>query len=196
MITQQLLEKAMNYPQYKNLLEDLMAQGKTTGDNQSEEYIHYTKINLQRMHRLEKTTVIDQSLKLALSKKTNTYVLLAITEGWCGDAAQNLPVFHALENELKNVELKLVLRDEHLELMDQYLTNGSRSIPKIICVDKATLKELFVWGPRPAALQEIVLQLKKENMSHEEKGLVTQNWYNADKTKSLQAEILNLVRSF
>lgn len=195
MITQQLLDKAMGYSQYKSLLEDLLAHGKTTGANQSEDYLNYAKINLQRMQRLEKTTELNDELKSALSKISSSYIFLVLTEGWCGDAAQNLPVFHAIEKEFKTLELKLILRDEHLEIMDNYLTHGSRSIPKIICLDKKTLEEKFAWGPRPAVLQEIVMQLKKEGRSHEEKGLITQNWYNADKTKSVQSEILNLVKN-
>jgi hypothetical protein len=195
MISKEVLEKAMSYAQYRALLEDLFAQGKTTGPNQSEEYLAYAKINLQRMQRLEKTTLLSEDLKKALSALSQSYFLLVITEGWCGDAAQNLPVFHLIEKEFKTIELKLILRDDHLDIMDNYLTNGGRSIPKIICLDKITLDEKFVWGPRPAALQEIVMQLKKENKSHTEKGLITQNWYNADKTKSLQTEILHLVQN-
>ncbi len=195
MITKEFLTKAMSYSQYKNLLKELLAQGKTTGPNQSGEYINYAKINLQRMHRLEKTVVLNEDLKVALSAISSHYTWLILTEGWCGDAAQNIPVFHCIENEYKNIELKLILRDENLYVMDCYLTHGGRSIPKLICLNTKTLKEVFVWGPRPEGLQEIVLQMKKEHRSHEEKGLVTQNWYNADKTKSLQHEILNLVRN-
>lgn len=194
MITRQLLENAMSYSEYRTLLETLMAQGKTTGSDQSETYLHYAKINLQRMQRLEKTVVIEEDLKMALSELKSSYFLLAITEGWCGDAAQNIPVLHAVEKACPNIELKLILRDEHLDVMDQYLTEGARSIPKVICVEKTGLKECFVWGPRPAAIQEIVLQLKKDNKTLEEKGLITQNWYNADKTKSMQQELLNLIQ--
>jgi hypothetical protein len=194
MISPDLLNKAMSYTQYRNLLQDLFAQGKTTGNNQSEEYLGYAKINLQRMQRLEKTTQLSEDLRSALSKITKSYIWLVITEGWCGDAAQNLPVLHLLAQEFKVIELKLILRDEHLEVMDQYLTNGSRSIPKLICLEKDSLKEKFVWGPRPAVLQDIVIQMKKENKPKSEKGLVTQNWYNMDKTRSLQLELLNLVR--
>jgi hypothetical protein len=195
MITPQLLEKAMTYPEYRTLLETLMAEGKTTGADQSEFYLQYAKINLQRMHRLEKTTVIGGALKKALSRLSSSYIWLVITEGWCGDAAQNVPVMHAVEKECEHIQLKLILRDEHLDIMDQYLTSGARSIPKLICLEKETLKERFVWGPRPAAIQEVVLQLKKENKTLEEKGLITQNWYNADKTQSMQMELLSLVQN-
>lgn len=199
MITQELINGAMNYEQYKKLLEDLLQKGKTTGPNQSDEYLNYAKINLQRMHRLEKTITLSPELSGSLTNIKSSYAWLIITEGWCGDASQNLPVLNLIGKACANIDLKLVLRDEHPELMDQYLTNGARAIPKLICLKKdpmatAVYSEIFVWGPRPAALQEIVMKLKKENVPVAEKGLVTQNWYNTDKTQSLQKELLKLIR--
>jgi hypothetical protein len=195
MITNKLLSEAMSYEEYKLLLESLLAEGKTTGTNQSEAYINYAKINLQRMKRLEKTTMLNESLIGILSQLKKNYILLIITEGWCGDASQNLPVFHLLEKSSKHIQLKLILRDEHLDVMENYLTHGARAIPIIICLDEHTLKELFVWGPRPQELQEMVVKMKKENKTPEEKGLITQNWYNSDKTETVQSEILNLLQT-
>ena len=200
MISTELITGAMNYSDYKRLLEDLLAQGKTTGTNQSEELFNYGKINLQRMHRLQKTTHLSATLKQELLNIKASYVWLVITEGWCGDASQNIPVFNLVCQECRNIELKLILRDEHLDIMDEYLTSGSRSIPKLICLKKdaaspSGLKEIFVWGPRPAALQEIVVKLKKDDVSLADKGIITQNWYNADKTMSLQDELLKLVHN-
>lgn len=190
------IQKAINYKQYRNLLQDLMAQGKTTGDNQSEEYLHYAKLNLQRMLRLEKTTVLSTDLTKACASVTKEVVWLVITEGWCGDAAQNIPVFEKITEICDKIELKLILRDEHPELMNAYLTNGSKAIPKLICVEKASGKELFVWGPRPADLQTLVMDLKAEGASLEDKSLQVQKWYNADKTLSVQAEFTTLLRNF
>jgi Thioredoxin len=200
MITAELITKAMNYSDYKHLLEELLVQGKTTGANQSEEFVDYGKLNLQRMRRLEKTTHLSAALKQKLSNIKASYVWLVITEGWCGDASQNIPVFNIVSKECPHIELKLILRDEHLDVMDLYLTNGSRSIPKLICMKKDTsssngLKEVFVWGPRPQALQEIVVALKKDGVSLADKGIITQNWYNADKTLSLQEELIKLVHN-
>jgi hypothetical protein len=194
MITEHLLAKTLSYAEYKKLLTDLLVAGKTTGSNQSEEYINYAKINLQRMNRLEKISEISEELKSQSSRLQSNYYWLVLTEGWCGDAAQNLPVFHLIANLSPTIELKLLLRDEHLEIMDLYLTNGSRSIPKLICLEKTTLKELFVWGPRPAELQKLVLELLAQQVSKEEKSLRVQKWYNNDKTQTLQLELLQLLK--
>lgn len=195
------INKAMNYEQYRNLLQDLMEQGKTTGENHGSEYLDYAKINLQRMLRLEKTTELTNELLQVLSKVKSRYVWLVLTEGWCGDAAQNLPVLFAMEKDCPNIELKLILRDEHLELMDMYLTDGGRSIPKLICLKKDNsstngYKEIFTWGPRPEAVQKIMLELKAKHTPLAEKSIIIQKWYNTDKTLSLQNEFVVLVQKF
>ncbi|MCC6372569.1 MAG: thioredoxin family protein [Bacteroidia bacterium] len=196
MNTSSYLQQALNYSEYKQLIQTLFAQGKTTGHNQSAELIDYAKLNIQRMMRVEKTTQIGDSLKATLNKIKGNYIWLVITEGWCGDAAQNLPAFELIEKVCPKIELKLILRDDNPELIDRYLTNGSRSIPKLICFEKETLTELFVWGPRPQALQNKVVELVKENMPKEERGLFIQKWYNADKSASLQHEMHDLIEKF
>lgn len=196
MITQELLNNAMSYSFYSEHLHTLMNEGKTTGDNQSELYISYAKINLQRMSRIEKTMHLSESVINKANSLQNNYTWLAITEGWCGDAAQNLPVLNAIALSSNAITLKLILRDEHLEVMDNYLTHGARSIPKIICLETSTLKEVFVWGPRPAAGQTLALELKSKGATLEEKALAVQKWYINDKTLSTQLEFLDLMERF
>jgi Thioredoxin len=193
-ITSKLLTESMSYNNYSHLLHTLFAEGKTTGHTQSAEYLDYAKVNLQRMARLEKTTVLSPELIDALNGLKGNYVWLVITEGWCGDAAQNVPVFDAIDKVCPAIELKIILRDDHLDVMDNYLTNGSRSIPKLIVLEKSSLKELFVWGPRPEVLQNIVVEMVKNNMTKPERGLAIQKWYNADKTQTLQGELIHLIR--
>jgi hypothetical protein len=188
--------KALNYAQYRSLIETLLAEGKSTGLNQSADYLEYSKINLQRMQRIEKTTVLTEEMQELLKTIKGNYTWVVLTEGWCGDAAQNLPALHSIEKACPTIGMKFLLRDKHLSIMDQYLTNGSRSIPKLICLEKESLKELFVWGPRPAKLQELVMEMIKNQVPKSERGIVTQKWYNEDKTLSLQAEFVALIRNF
>lgn len=194
MITEQLLANAYSYVDYKLFLEELLARGKTTGSNQSSEYINYTKLNLLRMNRIEKTCSLSDEINDVISQIKSNYIWLIITEGWCGDAAQNIPVLFLISKLSPSIELKLILRDEYPEIMNLYLTNTSRSIPKLICLEKNNLKEVFTWGPRPAILQTRVIDFLKKGGTSEEKGLMVQNWYNADKTKSLQHEIYMLMQ--
>lgn len=195
MIPSNILGDAMSFETYERLLETLLSQGKTTGTTQNDEFLNYAKVNLQRMHRLHKTLVLNPDLLQALTAIKGEYIWLVITEGWCGDASQNLPYLQAISKACPQIQLRLILRDEHLDIIDQYLTNGGRAIPKLICLKKEGLHECFVWGPRPLALQTIVLELKHKGVTKEEKGLVTQKWYNANAGHELQQEILALIKS-
>lgn len=187
------LKKAISYEAFIKLMNDLLAEGKTTGPNQSEAFIHYTQMNQQRMHRLEKTTSVLPTAKESIISVTNPQIWLVLTEAWCGDAAQSLPVMHILAQQNPLIDLQILLRDDNLELMDQYLTNGiSRSIPKLIALDAATGTTLFTWGPRPTALQELFYQMKTGGKDYDTIKEELQRWYNNDRTASIQSELAGL----
>ncbi|HXB92130.1 MAG TPA: thioredoxin family protein [Puia sp.] len=191
------VDKAMTYEGYVRMMDDLLAEGKTTGPDQSEAYIHYTQLNQQRMHRLQKTTILLPAAKEAMIAVIRPQTWLVLTEAWCGDAAQSLPVIHALAKLNSLITLRLILRDENLGLMDQYLTNGvSRSIPKLIALDSLTKEELFTWGPRPAVLQETFLKMKADGVPYDHIKEELQRWYNKDRTASIQTELAGLAAQF
>ena len=184
------LAKAITYPAYTALIASLLAQDRTTGPDQSAAMVHFTQLNQQRMHRLEKVIELLPETVTLIRGISLPQTWLVLTEAWCGDAAQSVPVMHAVAALNPLIELKLLLRDENLGLMDQYLTNGvSRSIPKLIGVDTTTSEVLFVWGPRPAPLQEIFMRLKAEGMEFHQIKEELQRWYNKDKTATIQQEL-------
>lgn len=188
------INRSFTYEQYGKLLEELYAERKTTGDNHSEDMLNYAKMNLQRMSRLNKTTLVDQHVASALSTLNREQIWYVISEGWCGDAAQNLPPIAKIANSSDKVELQIFLRDENLEIMDQFLTNGGRSIPKLIATDKVSGKILGSWGPRPTVAQNKVVEFKKKsNGDYKEFQKELQLWYAKDKTKSLQEEFSKLI---
>jgi hypothetical protein len=192
------LNKAMNYAGYLALIRDLVSERKTTGPVQTEDLVEYTKLNFHRMERLNKTIVLTDELQEALNGITQPLTFLVITEAWCGDAAQTIPLMHALTVASGgNITLKLVLRDENLELMDKYLTNGGRAIPVLICLDTATQTQKGTWGPRPAAAQEMVTAFKQNpSRTIEEFKIELHTWYNQDKTRHQQAEMLLKIREW
>ena len=195
-IAAEYLEKALSYEAYKKLIEDLLAQGLATGPHQSEAFTHYSQLNVQRMHRLEKTFQILPEAKELMARIGKPQTWLVLTEGWCGDAAQSIPVMQGLSQGNPFITLLFLLRDENLELMDQYLTNGvSRSIPKLIALDTASREELFNWGPRPTPLQELFYKMKTEGMAFDAAKEELQRWYNKDKTVTIQQEIPALAAS-
>ena len=191
--------KSYTYAEYRALTDQLVAEGKTTGPNQSEDMAHYTKMNQARMNRLDKTVKLNPELVEAVKSLGEGYDWTVITEAWCGDAAQNLPIIAAMAAENPAIELTLVLRDENLDLMDQHLTNGGRSIPKLLIYDKASGEVVNTWGPRPAPVQQMVMdykQLDPETRPHYSE-LVKQGqvWYNKDKTQTAQQELLETLNN-
>ncbi|MBC7900673.1 MAG: thioredoxin family protein [Saprospiraceae bacterium] len=187
------LEKALTYEGYIKLIDDLLLDGKTTGPNQSEATFGYGKLNRRRMHRLEKTTELNDTLKTAARQFDRRMIWLVITEGWCGDAAQNVPVIEKIAAESINIETRYILRDENHELIDRYLTESGRSIPKLLALDAETLEVVGTWGSRPAPAQQLYRELKKRGL---EKPLIMENlqrWYNADSSRTIQAEFGTLL---
>lgn len=185
--------KSMSYQQYRSLINELLAEGKTTGTNQSPELFEYAKLNETRMKRVEKTAALLPETVEALSKINQTQHWFLLTEGWCGDAAQIVPVIAKMAEQNAHIQLHILLRDENLELMDLYLQNGkSRSIPKLIITDES-FGELANWGPRPKALQEIYDEMRNNNADFEAIKYALHKWYHEDKTFHTQQEITHLI---
>lgn len=190
---QEQLDKCYSFETYKTFVSDLVSQGKTSGPEQREDLIHYTELNAKRMKRIEKTTVLTEELKTRLTRIKESFTWILISEAWCGDAAQIVPVIGKIAAQNSRIDLKIILRDEHLSIMDQYLTNGGRSIPKLICLDQ-DFQEVFVWGPRPKSIQQVVTDTKAEGITdHAILVERLQNGYNLDHTTSIQQEINELI---
>ena len=189
-----ILAQAIPYDAYLQLSALLVKEERTSGPNQSEAYVYYTKLNVQRMKRLNKTIEVPANVIELLKEKAANWTWLILTEPWCGDAAQCVPVIEKLALSAGNIQTLYLLRDEHPEVMDAYLTNGGRSIPKLICLDK-TGKELFTWGPRPAVIQEVMNRLKAEDIS-EIATIVEQiqKAYNEDKQAGIYNEFECLLK--
>lgn len=185
--------KSMTYGEYVALIERLLAEGKTTGPNQSDELFEYAKLNRQRMKRLEKTVEIGESLAGRLRNNGKRMIWLIITEGWCGDAAQNIPAIEKIAAGSPLIETRYVLRDENPELMDAFLTNNARSIPKLIALDAESLAVLGTWGPRPRAAMEYFSALREAGKPKEEINELLQRWYNSDRGRAIQDEFDGLV---
>lgn len=185
----------MSFQTYYNLTDQLVAEGKTTGPKQTEDLAHYTKLNLSRMKRLAKTASLSDALIEKINQVKRKTYFLVISEAWCGDAAQNVPLIAKATEFSSNIEIKIILRDENLDIMDAFLTNGGRSIPKVIAIDAESLEVIGKWGPRPQAAQKLMLELKAKNAPYTEISERLQRWYIEDKTNSFQADFLELIES-
>ncbi len=190
------IEKSMTYAEYIKLIDDLLLEGKTTGPNQSEAMFNYGKLNRQRMHRLEKTVKLNESVVKEAQNVTRKMIWLIITEGWCGDAAQNIPTIEKIAAENENIETRYVLRDENLDLMDAYLTNDARSIPKLVALDAEMLEEIGIWGPRPQAAMDYFYEMRDRGVEKPQMMENMQRWYLANKERSIQMEFKELLENW
>ncbi|EJF08748.1 thioredoxin family protein [Pontibacter sp. FD36] len=186
----------LTYQSFRQLVDELVANNQTSGPEQTEERIGYTRLNQQRMKRVEKQFAINPDLLAALQQPRPEWHWVVLVESWCGDGAQQLPALAAIADAVPTIELTIILRDENPAWMDTCLTNGSRAIPKLICLNAETNERLFTWGPRPLAILEQVLHFKEENpnATKEEIGTLVHTQYAKDRSQSLQQDLLRLAQ--
>lgn len=187
-----------SYSEYLTMVNTLAEQGIITGNVQSEGLLKTTQVNLHRIARLDKKATITPQLKEALSQVKTKWTWYVITEGWCGDASQNLSYIAKMAELNPNIDLQLLLRDDNPEIMEAYLTNGGKAIPKLICINEESGEELGTWGPRPQHIQFQVNALKAEGQEAFKAnfGKKLHAWYGKDKGKSLQEEFTRNINSW
>jgi hypothetical protein len=156
-------------------------------------YIDYTRLNWSRMNRWFKTGKLSTELSNLIADIRTPQHWLIITEPWCGDAAHNIPFLEMAAALNPLVTVSYELRDSKPHSINSYLTNGSKSIPKLVVRDEAG-NDLANWGPRPAGCQAIYSRLIAQQADFEAIKVEIQNWYNADKGVQLQQELAALLR--
>jgi hypothetical protein len=194
-IIAQSFNKSISYPEYRNIVTRLLSQGKSSGNDQSEELLHYSKLNETRMNRLDKTIAVEFNHVQELNNLNNHYVWLVLTEGWCGDAAQILPIINKMANTSDKIELKILFRDENENLMNQFLTNGGKAIPKLLILEKESLELKGHWGPRPEGASNLIKSYKQQYGVVDETAKTELHlWYSHDKGITVQKEVVSLMQ--
>ena len=130
------LFKSHDYHEFRKLISDLLFEGKSTGYEQSESHTYYSGLNDALMDSLDKTITVSEENAVKLKSLKRKYIWLVLAEGWCTDSSQIIPVLNKMADESGKIELKIVLPGENEDLMDLYLTQGIRAIPKLMVVDK------------------------------------------------------------
>jgi len=176
------LERAISYSDFRTLVSDLVQEGKSTGESQTEALSNYSMLNDKRMKRLDKTIKLAEDVTERATNFKGNVTWLVLTESWCGDAAQTMPIMEKIAALNEGIDFKVVLRDENEALMDQFLTNGGRSIPKLIMIDNESNEVINSWGPRPSEATKMVHDYKEKHggLTPEFKQDL-QVWYNKDK---------------
>lgn len=178
----------MDFQIYLNRFEQILKDQAPQAPYDNPAYLDYTKLNWSRMNRWLKKGELNEQLVAVVKGIARPQQWVVITEPWCGDAAHSVPFIQlaAQLNSLISVEYEL--RDSEPFRINDYLTNGSKSIPKLIVRDDQGT-DLATWGPRPVECQKLFDRLKAENADFEQQKVATQQWYNADKGQSVQAEL-------
>ena len=189
------LKKSMTYAEYRNLVGTLVEEKSTTGTDQSDALVEYTYLNDRRMKRWDKTAKVSDAANIKIANFDRKITWLVISESWCGDAAHIMPIINKVAELNGNIDYKVVLRDENEALMDQFLTNGGKSIPKLIMLDTETNTVIDSFGPRPTVATNMVQAYKAEH------GMLTpefkedlQRWYNKDKGQSTIEDLVGLLK--
>ena len=188
------LKKAMSYQDYRDLVIDLVTKNSTTGNEKTEDLVSYTMLNDRRMKRWDKTIKVTNVIQEKVANSNINQTWLVLTESWCGDAAHVIPVINKIAELNDNIDLKVVLRDDNEALMNQFLTNGGKSIPKLIMIENTTNKVVNTFGPRPTEATQLVKDYKAKY------GILTpefkedlQGWYNKNKGQNAIEDLVGLM---
>lgn len=182
----------MNYNQYKDLFDKILEDPNPQEPYTKESYLNYVKLGKTRMNRWDKQFEPDQKLKELLKRIDQPQHWIIITEPWCGDAAHAVPFLIKMAAENEAITYEIQLRDSEPFLIEDYLTNGAKSIPKLIARDSAG-KDLFTWGPRPEPAQKMYDNMRTNEEDGESLKIALQKWFNDDKGITLSLEIADLL---
>jgi hypothetical protein len=183
-INQEIFERIKKGLSYSGFLDNTKIKLLTTDPNNlsEQEKQNHTllRLNYQRSIRIEDNFAVPENLVELIRTISNEQIWMIITEDWCGDSAQNLPFIIKIAQANPKIHIKILLRDSNPDIIDLYLTNGTRSIPVLIAFDFEG-NEIFRWGPRPKVAQEYVMECIKQGLSKDEYIEKLHRWYSNDK---------------
>ncbi len=183
----------MNFQSYLQYFESILDNPNPSAPYDNPDYFNYTKLNWSRMSRWLKHGVLSPEIKKVISDIQAPQEWIIITEPWCGDAAHIVPFLHMITQLNPLIKVDYELRDSEPFRINTYLTNGGKSIPKLIVRDE-TGKDLATWGPRPAACQAVYDKLKEEKADFETLKIELQKWYNKDEGRGTLTELSALLK--
>lgn len=187
-----MADNTITWKEYLNKFEEILNQENPEVPYNDPAFFDYLKLNNSRQNRWLKKGEINKELTEVIKRIDEKQTWYLIVEPWCGDAAHSAPFIYLMSEINTNITLKVVLRDTPPLMIENYLTNGGKSIPKLIIRNSAE-KDLLVWGPRPLSSQNLFQKLKDENADFEKTKIELQKWYNKDKGVSIQNEFTQLL---
>ncbi|MBI3136500.1 MAG: thioredoxin family protein [Bacteroidetes bacterium] len=189
--------RTYSYQEYIDLMDQYVRLDITSGADQGREKLEATKLNFIRMKRWNKTIVLPEDLLSVIQQLPQKQCWTIITEAWCGDGGQIIPALAKIaEHSNDNIRLQLVFRDDNPELITNYLTNGSKAIPKLFA-RTFSQDELFTWGPRPAGAIQIMTSWKENPGTRTKEAVMMElhAWYAKNQQQDVFSEIKELLTS-
>lgn len=182
----------MNFKDYDALFDAILNAESPAEPYNDPEYFNYTKLNRSRFNRWFKTAEILEETKTKIAAISSPQKWIVIAEPWCGDAAHIIPFIKMMADVNPKIELDIELRDAAPNRIENYLTNGGKSIPILIIQDENG-NDKAVWGPRPENCKIMFAERKAQGMELPELKVELQNWYNENKGIDIQKEISSLL---
>jgi Thioredoxin len=187
------MKDSHSYAEYRDLIDQLLVNNKVTGTEQSIDHLEFTKLNTVRMNRWDKHGKLNLEIISALDKVQTSQTWLVISEGWCGDSAQIIPFFNKISEQQPLINLRIIIRDNHASIMEANLTNGTRSIPKLVVLNDDN-REIWTWGPRPQEAVQLMSEWK-QTMAVTEAKEKLHLWYARNGGAALMHELSELILS-
>jgi hypothetical protein len=186
-----IVQRGLTYAEYLASWRESLTESLAGLEKDARKRVFYSRYNIERHDRAREVYTPSDRLRAAGEAITDPQIWMLLSEDWCGDSAFALPVIAAAADSA-SVELRILRRDEYPEVMDAYLTNGTRSIPKLVAFDLSG-EELFSWGPRPAALIRQREVWAKQGLSKAEQSAAGVEWYEAGNLGEIEAELAGLM---
>jgi len=155
------LTAAFTYAQFRQMADQELERGAPADHPGAQALLAYTRQNVQRMKRWDRVLSLEAQVIEKMQLLPRKVLLLTLVESWCGDVSQVVPVIEKMAQAApERLTHRLLFRDQHLHIMDAFLTQGARSIPKVIFIDPSDRRVLGSWGPRPSEAQAMVMDPK------------------------------------
>ena len=188
------IHNGLDHEQYLEAMAEQAASPADALDEEAAQKLAFTRLNLHRSRRIDRTYKMAPELAELVGRINRPQLWMVLTEPWCGDSAQCLPHIAVMARANPNITLRMILRDENLDIMDEFLTDGKRSIPQLVAFDEDG-EVCLQWGPRPAAAQKVFDQAKAEGLAKPDLLEKLHLFYGRDRGQALEREFIALLES-
>lgn len=169
----------------------LLSAERLAGGRNFQEFLAAAQKNVELWNAVYRTATVPEGAVERASRIPGRWHLVALSEDWCGDAVNTLPVVAKLVERVPNLTLTVFGRDANPDLMASHLTGTARAIPVIIVLDELLVEHGW-WGPRPRVLQEWFASVGV-GLEKTERYKRIRSWQARDRGRTTLDEILTLV---